>query len=380
MASTKGYKKVPEPSQQTGNIVSDSESEPETEQEKQKEDSNPDKTETKKQGKQTKDSNSNKAENEKNNKSKGAKPEAPPKKRGRGKEDTKEPEPKKQKADPPAKPDTDISKLDFTKCDNQTADGKTWNFKISSWNVAGLRAWVRKNGVDYIKKELPDIITLQETKCPERKLPPEVKIPGYHTYWISGDKDGYAGVALYSKEKPLNISYGIGNKEFDTDGRLITAEYEKFYLVAAYVPNAGQGLKTLPKRMKWDKEFREYLKKLDSKKPVILAGDLNVAHNEIDLANPKTNTRSAGFTQEERDAMTELLKQGFVDSFRHLYPDKTGAYTYWTYIGNARSRNTGWRLDYFVLSERLVPHLCDNVIRNQMYGSDHCPITLFLNI
>jgi len=311
-----------------------------------------------------------------------AKPKKTPakgKKRGAASGDKAEPDPKKLKSDI-AVPVKDLSKLDF-ECSRTTADGDKWNYKISSWNVAGLRACVKKDGLKYIEKESPDIICLQETKCPEKKLPPEVKLPGYHTYGVSGEKDGYAGVALYSKEKPIEVKYGLNIAKHDNEGRVITAEYEKFYVVGTYVPNAGQGLKTLPKRLEWNKDFLKYLKDLDEKKPVILCGDLNVAHHEIDLANPATNTKHAGFTKEEREGMTQMLKEGnFVDSFRHLYPDEKGAYTFWSFMGNARSRNTGWRLDYFILSERLLPSLCDNVIRRQVGGSDHCPITLFLHV
>lgn len=297
-------------------------------------------------------------------------------KRGAGKEADGEGAPKKKTKVELVKPD--LKDLNFD-CDKENPNGEKWNFKISSWNVAGLRAWVKKDGIEYLKKEDPDIICLQETKCPEQKVPPEAKLPGYHTYWANSEKDGYAGVAVYSKEKPLHVKIGLG-KEHDSEGRLLTLEYDKFYLVNTYVPNAGQGLKTLPKRLQWDKDFRSFLKELDAQKPVVLCGDLNVAHNEIDLANPATNTKHAGFTKEERDNFTELLKEGFVDSFRHLYPDKTGAYTFWAFFGNARARNTGWRLDYFVLSKRLLPNVCDNVIRNQVFGSDHCPVTLFLHI
>lgn len=293
-----------------------------------------------------------------------------------------EPLPKKAKAGEKAllnKTESNYASIDFSS-EAKTKDGKPWNFKISSWNVAGLKAWVKKNGMEYIKREDPDIICLQETKCSEKKLPPESKVEGYHAYWHSGEKEGYAGVAILSKIKPLDVKFGIEKTELDNEGRVITAEYEKFYLVNVYVPNAGQGLKSLPRRLEWDPAFRAYLKSLDEKKPVILCGDLNVAHNEIDLANPKTNTKSAGFTPQEREGMTELLKQGFVDTFRSLYPDKTGAYSFWTYMSNARSRNVGWRLDYFITSERFVPQICDNVIRNEVFGSDHCPITLFANV
>ncbi|XP_021917390.1 DNA-(apurinic or apyrimidinic site) lyase-like [Zootermopsis nevadensis] len=304
-------------------------------------------------------------------------------------EDESESKTKKDKPPPAKKPrvykpllnktHSDYESLDFSN-DKTTSDGERWNLKISSWNVGGLKAWVKKNGIDFLKHENPDVFCLQETKCSESKLPPEVKVGGYHTYWLSGEKDGYAGVGLYTKKEPIKVTYGLGKKEFDTEGRVITAEYENFYLVAAYVPNAGRGLVTLPKRMKWDPDLRTYVKELDAKKPVILCGDMNVSHHPIDLANPKTNTKNAGFTQEERDGLTALLEEGFVDSFRHLYPEKTGAYTYWTYMGNARSRNTGWRLDYFILSQKLIPNLCDNVIRSEVYGSDHCPITLLINI
>ncbi|XP_046392016.1 DNA-(apurinic or apyrimidinic site) endonuclease [Ischnura elegans] len=273
----------------------------------------------------------------------------------------------------------DFSSLDFS-CDKKTPDGKQWNLKISSWNVAGLRAVVKKNGLDYINYEKPDIFCLQEIKCPEKKLPSETKVEGYHAYWSSGERDGYGGTGLYSKEKPLDVKYGIGKPEFDEHGRVITAEYEKFYLVNVYVPNSGRGLVNLEKRKEWDIAFREYLKDLDEKKPVILTGDLNVAHQPIDLANPKTNTKNAGFTQEERDGFTKLLEEGFVDSFRQLYPDKKDTYTFWTNMKNAREKNVGWRLDYFVISKKLIPGLCESTMRSQVFGSDHCPITLFLNV
>ncbi|KAF6204889.1 hypothetical protein GE061_019053 [Apolygus lucorum] len=295
-----------------------------------------------------------------------AKVEQPSKKNGA------EPEEKKSKKE-------EEEPTDFG-CEKENKKGEKWNLKISTWNIAGLRAWVKKNGLDFLKEEDADIICFQETKCPEKKVPAEAQVDGYHKYWVNGVKDGYAGVALYSKEKPLSVSYGLNNEVHDEEGRVITAEYEKFYLVTTYVPNSGQGLKTLPKRMEWDKIFLSYLKELDAKKPVILCGDLNVAHQEIDLANPKTNTKSAGFTKEERENMTALLKEGFVDSFRQLYPEKTGCYTFWTYMGNARSRNTGWRLDYFVLSERLMDQVCDVTIRNKVLGSDHCPVTLFIHV
>ncbi|KFB35487.1 AGAP009587-PA-like protein [Anopheles sinensis] len=286
---------------------------------------------------------------------------------------------KKAKVAAPAKMNkcaTDFESLNF---DPEVQD-KEWNFKISSWNVAGLRAWVTKGGLEFLQHERPDILCVQETKCTEDQLPEEARqIPGYHPYWLC-PKGGDAGVAIYSKKMPFHVSYGLGDEEQDQDGRLLTAEYEKFYLVCVYVPNSGRKLVTLPKRMRWDEKFQKYLVELNSKKPVILCGDMNVAHEEIDLANPKTNRRNAGFTQEERDGMTKMLSLGFVDTFRRLYPDRERAYTFWTYMSNARAKDIGWRLDYFILSERLVSKVVDNVIRSKVYGSDHCPVTLFLNI
>uniref|UniRef100_A0A1Q3F9T1 DNA repair nuclease/redox regulator APEX1 n=1 Tax=Culex tarsalis TaxID=7177 RepID=A0A1Q3F9T1_CULTA len=269
---------------------------------------------------------------------------------------------------------TDYSKLSFGH------EGGEFNVKISSWNVAGLRSWVEKGCLEFLEHEAPDILCLQETKCTEDQLPEEARhIKGYHPYWLC-KPGGYAGVAIYSKKMPFNVSYGLGDAEQDEDGRLLTAEYEKFYLVCVYVPNAGRKLVTLPKRMRWDEKFHHYLRDLDAKKPVILCGDMNVAHGEIDLANPKTNKKNAGFTQEERDGMTNLLSYGFVDTFRQRYPTQKGAYTFWTYMGNARSKNVGWRLDYFIASERMAGRVVDSVIRSGVYGSDHCPITLLLNL
>ncbi|XP_055641949.1 recombination repair protein 1 [Toxorhynchites rutilus septentrionalis] len=269
---------------------------------------------------------------------------------------------------------TDYPKLSFE------LEGKDFNYKISSWNVAGLRGWVEKGGLQYVEHEMPDILCLQETKCTEDQLPDEARhIKGYLPYWLC-KPGGYAGVAIYSKKMPINVVYGLGDDEQDADGRLLTAEYEKFYLICVYVPNAGRKLVTLPKRLRWNEKFHQYLKDLDSKKPVIICGDMNVAHEEIDLANPKTNKKNAGFTQEERDGMTSLLSMGFVDTFRRLYPDQKSAYTFWTYMGNARAKNVGWRLDYFIASERLQGKIVDNVIRTGVYGSDHCPITLFLSL
>ncbi|KRF77955.1 recombination repair protein 1 [Drosophila virilis] len=257
---------------------------------------------------------------------------------------------------------------------------KPFNLKISSWNVAGLRAWLKKDGLKFVDFEEPDIFCLQETKCVNDQLPDEMtRLPGYHPYWLC-KPGGYAGVAIYSKIMPINVEYGIGNQEFDDVGRMITAEYEKFYLINVYVPNSGRKLVNLEMRMRWEQLFQAYVQKLDALKPVVICGDMNVSHAEIDLANPKNNTRNAGFTKEEREKMTDLLALGYVDTYRHLYPDRTGAYTFWTYMSNARARNVGWRLDYCIVSERFVSRIVDNVMRSHCLGSDHCPITVFLNV
>ncbi|XP_058981147.1 recombination repair protein 1 isoform X1 [Musca domestica] len=292
---------------------------------------------------------------------------------------------KKKKDSPPLNStSTTYNKADFDLPplpEGQTAgDEPRFNLKISSWNVAGLRSWLKKEGLKFLEYEEPDIFCLQETKCTTDQLPEEVqRIPGYHPYWLCMP-GGYAGVAIYSKIMPINVEYGIGNKEFDDAGRIITAEYEKFFLINVYVPNSGRKLVNLDARMKWEKLFQEFVEKLNARKPLVICGDMNVSHQEIDLANPKTNTRNAGFTKEERDKMSELLALGYIDTFRHLYPDRKGAYTFWTYMGNARSRNVGWRLDYFLVSERFVKKVVDNCIRSQCMGSDHCPITLFLKL
>lgn len=312
----------------------------------------------------------------------------PPKKRAASKttekaEENEENSPKNAKMN---KTETDHEALDFSNDSKTAKGGNKWNFKISTWNVAGLRAWLKKDGIKYLENEQPDVMCIQETKCSDAKLPGEIKdLKDYpHKYWFAAQKEGYSGVALLSKVKPLSVEKGLGEKaeDFDAEGRTITAEFETFFLVTTYVPNAGKKLVNLEKRMEWDPLLRSHLKKLDEKKPVILCGDLNVAHQEIDLKNPKTNKKNAGFTQEERDGFTALLKENdFVDTFRKFYPDKEGMYTFWTYMMNARAKNAGWRLDYFVVSERFVDtNVCDNVIRNQVFGSDHCPSTLFLHL
>ncbi|XP_038637774.1 DNA-(apurinic or apyrimidinic site) endonuclease [Scyliorhinus canicula] len=262
-----------------------------------------------------------------------------------------------------------------------TGDGKQSNLKITSWNVDGLRAWVKKNSLEWVTAETPDIICLQETKCEEKQLPTDVKdMTEYpHQYWSSSrDKGGYSGVGMLCKIKPLDVTFGIGVEEHDNEGRVITAEFNKYFLVTVYVPNSGRGLVRLDYRKTWDVDFLAYIKGLESKKPVILCGDLNVAHQEIDLKNPKTNKKSAGFTADERQGFGNVLAEGFIDSYRHLYPDTCHAYTFWTYLGNCRAKNVGWRLDYFVLSKALLPHLCDSKIRCKALGSDHCPITLLM--
>ncbi|XP_069465567.1 DNA repair nuclease/redox regulator APEX1 [Ambystoma mexicanum] len=292
-------------------------------------------------------------------------PETKKGKKGGGK--TKEAEPPAIYEDPPEKLTSTI--------------GEKYNLKISSWNVDGLRAWVKKSGLDWVRQEDPDILCLQETKCAEKSLPADIKdMPEYpHKYWACSDeKEGYSGVAMLCKKKPVKVTFGIGIEEHDKEGRVITAEFDKYFLVAAYVPNSSRGLVRLDYRQKWDVDFRAYLKDLDDKKPLILCGDLNVAHQEIDLKNPKGNKKTPGFTPQEREGFSTLLAEGFVDSFRHLYPDVPYAYTFWTYMMNARGKNVGWRLDYFVLSGALVDKLCDSKIRSKALGSDHCPITLYI--
>ncbi|XP_066142672.1 exodeoxyribonuclease isoform X2 [Euwallacea fornicatus] len=266
-------------------------------------------------------------------------------------------------------------------CTKKSSQGKRYNLKITSWNVDGIRAWLKKGGFSILKHDKPDIFCLQESKCGTQKLPQEVvDIEGYKDYWCSSQKDGYAGVGVYSKIEPIDVVYGIDSQEHNNEGRCITLEYDSFYVVNVYVPNAGRGLVTLPKRLDWNKSFKNFITKLDQKKPVILCGDMNVAHNEIDLKNPKTNKKNAGFTQEERDGMTDFLENGFADTFRELYPDVTDAYTFWSYMSQARSKNIGWRLDYFIVSQRLMPKVCDSTIRNDVFGSDHCPISIFISV
>ncbi|WP_315536900.1 exodeoxyribonuclease III [Prevotella koreensis] len=248
--------------------------------------------------------------------------------------------------------------------------------KLISWNVNGLRACVGKGFEESFKMMDADFFCLQETKMQEGQL--DLNFDGYRSYWNYADKKGYSGTAIYTKHEPISVAYGIGIDEHDHEGRVITLEMENFFLVTAYVPNSQDGLKRLDYRMRWEDDFLAYLKRLDEKKPVIVCGDLNVAHKEIDLKNPKTNRKNAGFTDEEREKFTHLLSQGFIDTFRYFYPDTTDVYSWWSYRFRAREKNAGWRIDYFVVSERLAEKLEGATIHNQVFGSDHCPVELTL--
>ena len=248
--------------------------------------------------------------------------------------------------------------------------------KLITWNVNGLRACLGKGFLDFFNTMDADAFCLQETKLQPHQI--ELDLLGYHIYWNSAEKKGYSGTALITKTEPLTVTYGLGIPEHDTEGRVITAEYEDFYLVCCYTPNAQNELARIDYRMQWEDDFRSYLMALDQKKPVVLCGDLNVAHEEIDLKNPKSNRGNAGFSDQEREKMTTLLGSGFADSFRALYPDKTGAYTWWSYRFNARKNNAGWRIDYFIVSERLLPRVKDQIIHADVTGSDHCPVELDL--
>lgn len=250
--------------------------------------------------------------------------------------------------------------------------------KMISWNVNGIRACVKKGFMDYFKDVDADVFCIQESKLQEGQI--EMDLPGYHQYWNYAQKKGYSGTALFSKKEPISVSYGLGIEEHDNEGRVITAEYEDYYVVTCYTPNSKTELERLDYRMVWDDAFRNHLLALDEKKPVLFCGDLNVAHNEIDLKNPKTNRRSAGFTDEERGKMTELLGVGFIDTFRYLYPDAEGAYSWWSYLGKARDRNAGWRIDYWCVSERLKEKIKEAEIHSAILGSDHCPVMLEIEI
>lgn len=248
--------------------------------------------------------------------------------------------------------------------------------KYISWNVNGLRAVIKKGFLEYIEEQNPDIIGLQEIKLSEGQL--DLEIPGYNMYYNYAERKGYSGTAIFTKEKPINVTYGIGIEEHDNEGRVITAEFSEYYFVTVYTPNSKDKLLRLDYRMIWEDEFLKYLKNLEKSKPIIVCGDLNVAHKEIDLKNPKTNTRNPGFTIEERNKFTNLLDSGFIDTFRYFYPDKEFAYSWWSYRGNARKNNTGWRIDYFCVSESLKNRITDAEIQSNIEGSDHCPVVLYM--
>lgn len=249
--------------------------------------------------------------------------------------------------------------------------------KLISWNVNGLRACLGKGFLDFFQGADADIFCLQETKLQPGQV--ELELPGYRQYWNSAEKKGYSGTAVFTRVEPLSVTYGLNLPEHDREGRVITCEFEAFYLVNCYTPNAQRGLTRLDYRMQWEDAFRDYLTRLDETKPVVLCGDLNVAHQEIDLKNPKSNRGNAGFSDEERAKMTELLSAGFADTFRTLYPQVTGAYSWWSYMYHARDNNAGWRIDYFIVSERLLPRIRESGIRAEIYGSDHCPVELELD-
>ena len=250
--------------------------------------------------------------------------------------------------------------------------------KFISWNVNGLRAVVGKNFLEAFSSLDSDFFSLQETKLQNGQI--DLQIPGYYSYWNYAEKKGYSGTAIFTRHKPLGVSYGLGIEEHDKEGRVITLEYEKFYLVNAYVPNSQDELKRLDYRMKWEDALRSYLMDLSKKKSVVYCGDLNVAHKEIDLKNPKTNRMNPGFTDEEREKMTALLSSGFTDTFRYLYPGKENIYSWWSYRFRAREKNTGWRIDYFIVSDDLKDKVKEAGIHTEILGSDHCPVSLVLDI
>ena len=248
--------------------------------------------------------------------------------------------------------------------------------KLISWNVNGLRACMGKGFPEFFQEADADIFCIQESKLQEGQI--SLELPGYHQYWNYAEKKGYSGTAVFSKKEPLGVSYGIGREEHDKEGRVITLEFEDFYLITVYTPNSQDGLARLDYRMEWEDDFLSYLIWLEKKKPVIFCGDLNVAHREIDLKNPKTNRKNAGFTDEERAKFSQLLENGFIDTFRYFYPDLEGAYSWWSYRFRAREKNAGWRIDYFLVSPELKDRLVDALIYKDVYGSDHCPVGLIL--
>ncbi|MEF2900188.1 MAG: exodeoxyribonuclease III [Terrisporobacter sp.] len=248
--------------------------------------------------------------------------------------------------------------------------------KLISWNVNGIRACVGKNFMEFFNEVDADIFCLQETKLQENQI--DLQLEGYYQYWNYAKKKGYSGTSIFTKKEPLNVIYGMGIEEHDQEGRLITLEFEDFYMVTVYTPNSQSELKRLNYRMKWEDDFKKYLKELDKKKPVIVCGDLNVAHKEIDLKNPKTNRKNAGFTDEERNKFTELLNAGFIDTFRYFYPTEENIYSWWSYRFKAREKNAGWRIDYFCVSEKMKDRLESAKIHTEVLGSDHCPVELII--
>lgn len=252
------------------------------------------------------------------------------------------------------------------------------NKKLISWNVNGLRSCMEKGFMDFFDKADADIFCLQEIKLSEGQI--EWKKENYYSYWNYADKKGYSGTAIFSKEEPLSVQYGMGIDEHDHEGRVITLEFEKFYMITVYTPNSQRELTRLEYRMKWEDDFREYLNRLRINKPVIVTGDMNVAHKEIDLKNPKTNRRNAGFTDEEREKMTALLDSGFIDTFRYFYPDVTQRYSWWSYMFKSREKNAGWRIDYFLASKELENNLVSAEIHDEIMGSDHCPVELVIDL
>lgn len=249
--------------------------------------------------------------------------------------------------------------------------------KLISWNVNGLRACIGKGFLDYFRQADADVFCVQETKMQPEQA--EIVLPGYWQYWNSAIKKGYSGTAVFTRLEPLSVQYDIGAEEHTGEGRSITLEFEKFYLVTVYTPNSQNGLARIAYRMEWELAFQSYLKELDAKKPVVVCGDMNVAHQEIDLKNPKSNAGNAGFSSEEREKMTQLLASGFTDSFRHLHPDQTGAYSWWSYMFHAREKNAGWRIDYFLVSDRMRTAIQESNIHSEVMGSDHCPVELILS-
>ncbi|WP_282171293.1 exodeoxyribonuclease III [Cytobacillus firmus] len=250
--------------------------------------------------------------------------------------------------------------------------------KLVSWNVNGIRACVKKGFIDYFKEVDADIFCIQESKLQEGQI--ELILDGYHQYWNYALKKGYSGTAVFTKKEPISVRYGLGDDETEPEGRILTLEYEDFYLVNVYTPNSKRDLARLPYRLEWEERIREYLLELDGIKPVIMCGDLNVAHNEIDLKNAKSNRGNSGFTDEERDRMTRLLGSGFVDAFRYKYPEAEGAFTWWSYMAKVRERNIGWRIDYFIVSEKLQEKIIDSQIHCDIMGSDHCPVALEMDL